>query len=149
MQPFWADLYEFGVDVMLQGHDHDYERMGPTGPTGAADPTYGVRPITVGTGGAALFGGFGTIVPTSEVRSVAAYGVLKLTLHPSSYDWEFFPIAGQTFTDSGTGTVHDAPPSTNNALWPWPTPTPRRRTQPRSSVRRACSATTPMPIAIR
>jgi Concanavalin A-like lectin/glucanases superfamily/Bacterial Ig domain/Cadherin-like domain/Putative Ig domain/Calcineurin-like phosphoesterase len=115
VQPFWSDLYEFGVDIMLQGHDHDYEVMGRTGPTGASDPTYGVRPMTVGTGGASLFGGFGTIVPTSEVRSVAAYGVLKLTLHPSSYDWEFFPIAGQTFTDSGTDTVHDAPATGNNA----------------------------------
>ena len=65
----------------------------------------------VGTGGAAL-SGFGTILPTSEVRNSSTYGVMKFTLHASSYDWQFIPIAGQTFTDSGTAPVHAAPGST-------------------------------------
>ena len=49
---------------------------------------------------------FGTPQPNSEVRDNATYGVLKLTLHASSYDWQFIPEAGKTFTDTGTGTCH-------------------------------------------
>ena len=79
--------------------------------SGASDPSFGVRQFVVGTGGAALTG-FGTILPTSEVRNSSTYGVIKFTLHASSYDWQFIPISGQTFTDSGTAPVHAAPSST-------------------------------------
>jgi hypothetical protein len=105
MQPLWQDLYDCGAEVSLAGHEHDYERFAPMNATGGADPL-GVRAITVGTGGAAL-GGFGTILPNSEVRGTStSYGVIKFTLHASSYDWQFIPIAGETFTDSGTQAVH-------------------------------------------
>ena len=76
--------------------------------SGAADPSFGVRQFVIGTGGAGL-SGFGTILPTSEVRDNATHGVMKFTLHASSYDWQFIPIAGQTFTDSGTSSTHGAP----------------------------------------
>ncbi len=109
LQAFYADIYEFGVDILLDGHDHIYERLAPMDPTGAADPTYGIRQFTVGTGGAALQG-IGTPIPTSQVQNTSTYGVMKFTLHSTTYDWTFLPIAGSTFTDSGTGTVHDAPP---------------------------------------
>lgn len=94
-------LYEFGADIVLVGHDHDYERFAPQGPDSAFEPTRGIRQFVVGTGGAALRG-FKTIEPNSEVRNSETYGVLKMTLHPTSYDWEFIPIAGQTFRDAGS-----------------------------------------------
>ena len=63
----------------------------------------------MGTGGASRYG-IGTIKANSEVRNIDAYGVLKMTLHPTSYDWEFIPEAGKTFTDSGTTACHGTPP---------------------------------------
>ena len=117
LQAFYDDIYEFGVDILLDGHDHIYERLAPMDPSGAADPTYGIRQFTVGTGGAAL-----QTCPTRQsldrpVRSATAptYGVLKFTLHATTYDWTFLPIAGGTFTDFGSGSVHDAPPVANSA----------------------------------
>ncbi len=121
MQPLWDDLYAAGVDIALVGHDHHYERFAPikSGATPASQPvvdlTYGLREFVVGTGGAAA-SGYSTILTASEARSTAStYGVLKLTLHASTYDWKFLPIAAGTYTDSGTGSVHAAPPASNNA----------------------------------
>jgi hypothetical protein len=100
-QPFWDALYEYGADVVLNGHDHTYERFAPQNPNGQADANRGIREFVVGTGGAGLYP-FPTIQPNSQVRNNTTYGVLKLTLHSTSYDWQFVPIAGQTFTDSGS-----------------------------------------------
>lgn len=101
VQPFWQALYDYEADVVLNGHDHTYERFALQNPTGQADPARGIREFVVGTGGASLYS-FPTIRPNSEVRNNTTWGVLKLTLHPTSYDWEFIPVAGQTFHDSGT-----------------------------------------------
>ena len=101
VQPLWQALYDSGADVVLNGHDHNYERFAPQSPTGQAEPTRGMREFVVGTGGTGLYS-FSTIQPNSEVRDNSSWGVLKLTLHPTSYEWEFIPIAGQTFTDSGS-----------------------------------------------
>ena len=93
LQPLFDDLYEFGVDILLDGHDHIYERSAPikSGATLAsppvADPTYGIRAFTVGTGGAALQSCPGTPLSTSQVCNGTTYGVLKLTLHATTYDW--------------------------------------------------------------
>ena len=105
VRPFWQDLYNAGTEVVLNGHNHQYERFAPQTPTGAADPAKGIREFVVGTGGYSHYA-FGTPKPNSEVRNSTAYGVLKLTLDPGSYSWQFIPVAGQTFTDSGTGTCH-------------------------------------------
>jgi acid phosphatase type 7 len=86
--------------VVITGHDHNYERFAPQPPSAQADPT-GVRVFVVGTGGAAV-GPIGIIRPNSEVRNATTYGVLKLTRNPTSYNWEFIPIAGQTFRDSSS-----------------------------------------------
>ena len=102
---FWDALYLYGADVILNGHEHVYERFAPQTPSAVADPTTGIRQFTVGTGGVSHYT-FGTIQPNSEVRNATAYGVLKLTLHATSYDWQFVPVAGATFTDSGTGSCH-------------------------------------------
>ena len=100
MQPLWQALYDYGADVVLAGHEHNYERFAPQDPSGNADPTHGIRQFVVGTGGRSFYA-FGAAIANSEVRNNDTYGVLKLTLHPTSYTWEFIPEAGKTFNDSG------------------------------------------------
>jgi hypothetical protein len=100
MQDFWKALYEAGADVVLNGHDHDYERFAPQDPFGNADPR-GIREFVVGTGGSGL-DARGTPITNSEVLTNTDFGVIKMTLHPTSYDWEFIPVAGGTFHDSGS-----------------------------------------------
>ena len=105
MQPIWQALYDAAVDVVLNGHDHDYERFARQTPTGRADPLQGIREFVVGTGGKEHYP-FGPPIANSQVRDDKTFGVLKLTLHPTSYDWAFIPVAGKTFTDSGHTACH-------------------------------------------
>jgi hypothetical protein len=100
-QPIWDALYTAKADVVISGHDHNYERFARQTPSGALDTSRGIREFVVGTGGAS-HGGFGTIKANSQVRNATTYGVLKLTLNSASYSWKFVPVAGKTFTDSGT-----------------------------------------------
>jgi 3',5'-cyclic AMP phosphodiesterase CpdA len=100
----FTELYNAGAELVLSGHEHDYERFAPQNPAGEADPV-GIRQFVVGTGGTGLRP-FGTVKPNSEVRESSTHGVLKLTLRANGYDWQFVPIAGQTFTDTGTGACH-------------------------------------------
>jgi hypothetical protein len=97
-------LYEAGVDVVLSGDDHLYERFAPQSTYGLADPL-GVRQFVVGTGGRSHYA-FGTIQPNSEARNNDSFGVLKMTLHPGSYDWDFVAEAGRTFADTGSAPCH-------------------------------------------
>jgi hypothetical protein len=101
MGDFWSLLYAAGADVVVNGHSHVYERFGPQDPAGAADSERGIRQFVVGTGGGMLYT-FASPLPNSEVRENHTYGVLKLSLYPTRYEWEFIPIAGQTFTDTGS-----------------------------------------------
>ncbi|MCL5997548.1 MAG: metallophosphoesterase [Chloroflexi bacterium] len=103
--PFWQALYAAGADVVLNGHDHDYERFAPQTPDALADPVLGMRQFVVGSGGYSHYA-TGQPVANSEVRNSNTYGVLKLTLHPASYDWLFVPEAGKTFSDSGSAVCH-------------------------------------------
>ncbi len=107
MQPLWRDLYDAGAELYLAGHNHDYERFAPQDTSGAADPVRGIREFVVGTGGASAEA-WSTPPPIAneEVWANPVWGVLKLTLYPNSYTWEFVPVAGETFTDSGSGTCH-------------------------------------------
>ncbi len=105
MHDLWGLLYEAGVVVVVAGHDHDYERFAPQDPDARADNARGIRQFVVGTGGANLYR-FGRVLPNSEVRGEGAWGVIKFTLRSGSYDWEFVPVAGATFRDSGSGTCH-------------------------------------------
>ena len=100
MKPIWDILASAGADVILTGHDHLYERFAPQTSDGAPDPN-GIREFVVGTGGASHYV-FQPIQPNSEARNNDTYGVLKLTLHTTSYDWEFVPVAGGTFHDMGS-----------------------------------------------
>ena len=102
---FWQLLYAARADVILNGHDHIYERFAPQTPTGTLDTANGIREFIVGTGGANMTS-LSTIVANSEVRNSTTFGVLDLTLRPTGYDWNFVPEAGKTFTDAGSGTCH-------------------------------------------
>jgi Ca2+-binding RTX toxin-like protein len=108
MQSFWLDLYNAGADVALAAHHHDYERFAPQDAAGRHDPVTGVREFVVGTGGA-FFTGLRAAKPNSEVRQNHTYGILRLTLHPTGYDWSFQPEAGKAFTDAGTELCHGPP----------------------------------------
>src|SRR6202041_1444069 len=101
VKTFWQDLYEARAAVVINGHDHDYERFALQNPEGKADAARGIREFVAGTGGKS-HRPFATPLATSEVRNADTYGVLKLTLHAKSYDWEFVPEAGKTFRDSGS-----------------------------------------------
>jgi acid phosphatase type 7 len=104
-QAFWETLYAGGVDVVLNGHDHDYERFAPQTPHGKADSKNGIRQFVIGTGGATLRP---FLLPraNSEIRDSSTWGVLKLTLRQSGYAWNFVPVAGGKFTDAGTSLCH-------------------------------------------
>jgi acid phosphatase type 7 len=105
VRPLWDVLYAAGAEVVLAGHDHDYERFAPQTPSGSADTTRGIREFVVGTGGKEHYS-ISSTKPNSQVQNTDTFGVLQLTLHPDSYDWKFLPEAGKTFTDSGTGSCH-------------------------------------------
>jgi hypothetical protein len=104
-RPFWQALYDANADVVVNGHDHDYERFAPQTPDAAPDAKRGIREFVAGTGGKNQRP-FVAPHANSEVRNADGFGVLKLTLRPGSYDWQFIPEAGKTFTDSGSGTCH-------------------------------------------
>ncbi|HEY6151568.1 MAG TPA: metallophosphoesterase [Gaiellaceae bacterium] len=104
-QALLQDLYDGGADLLLAGHQHNYERFAPQTPQGIADPGRGVREFVVGTGGED-HRPFGKPIANSEARNDEAFGVLELTLLPTSYTWQFIPEAGATFTDAGSSPCH-------------------------------------------
>jgi chitodextrinase len=105
MRSIWTLLYNNNADLVLEGHDHIYERFAPQDSAGALDNNRGLRSFIVGTGGA-NHTSIATIAANSQVRDATTFGILQLTLHPASYDWKFLPVPGKTFTDSGTGACH-------------------------------------------
>jgi hypothetical protein len=102
---FWQDLYNAHADIVLNGHDHHYERFAPQTPKAEADPRRGIREFVVGTGGKNLYPIL-TAQANSQIRNADTYGILKLVLHPDRYSWAFIPEAGKTFTDSGDDLCH-------------------------------------------
>jgi calcineurin-like phosphoesterase family protein len=105
IQPLWQALYDANADVVVNGHDHDYERFAPQDPGARPDAKRGIREFVAGTGGK-NHRPFGSPKPNSEVRNSDTFGVLKLTLKSGGYDWLFIPEAGKTFADSGSGVCH-------------------------------------------
>lgn len=103
-QPLWQVLYDAGVDVVLNGHDHDYERFAPQDPGGNADPALGIREFVVGTGGAALRA-FTSVQPNSEVR-LQYHGVMRMTLRDAGYSWAFISMSTGVVRDSGSAGCH-------------------------------------------
>jgi hypothetical protein len=109
LRPLWSDLYDAHADVVLAGHEHSYERFAPQDPEGHADSDRGIREIVVGTGGKDHTP-LGFARDNSEVRNDTTFGVLKLTLAPGKYTWQFIPVPqriGRAFRDSGSGTCHN------------------------------------------
>jgi hypothetical protein len=104
IQTLWGILYGAGAELVINGHEHNYERFAEMNAAGAA-VSDGLREIVVGTGGAKLYP-FGTPLSASQVRDSTSYGVLKLTLRSTSYEWEFVPAEGSTFRDRGSSNCH-------------------------------------------
>ncbi|HVO58354.1 MAG TPA: metallophosphoesterase [Dongiaceae bacterium] len=108
VRDLWRDLYAAHADLILTGHEHSYERFAPQDPDGHRDDENGIREISVGTGGRS-HDPLGKALPNSEVRNADSYGVIKLTLEPAKYKWEFIPANGvEGFHDSGEGACHNA-----------------------------------------
>jgi hypothetical protein len=97
----WTQLYNSDVDLILNGHDHDYERFKPMTPAGLADSTRGIVEIVVGTGGGELRGMRNTVVPNSAVRVQGHFGVLKLTLGKEEWRSAFLSVNGRVYDPSG------------------------------------------------
>jgi hypothetical protein len=100
MRDAWRLLNQFGADVVLNGHDHVYERFAPQDADARPSPR-GIREFLVGTGGYSLYDRV-SYQPNSEAFENRTWGVLKLTLKTGSYDWEFVPVAGKSFRDFGS-----------------------------------------------
>ncbi len=101
-RPLWQALAKGGADVVLSGHDHDYERFAPQDAAGRPNPG-GIREFVVGTGGKSLFNfGPGPVAANSETRDNTSFGVLQLTLDPTSYSWRYVPVPGSAYSDTGT-----------------------------------------------
>ena len=100
----WQQLYAAHADLILDGHDHIYERFAPQTPAGVADPVNGIREITVGTGGA-NHTSLRTLAANSVVTNTNSFGILELTLHTTSYSWSFMPAVG-SFRDSGSASCN-------------------------------------------
>ncbi len=99
-EAFWDVLFQHRVEVVLNGHAHHYERFAPQTPDRRPHPA-GIREFIVGTGGRELVKPRepGRRKPNSETADGTTFGVLKLTLAPTSYEWEFVPVPGGAFTD--------------------------------------------------
>ncbi len=110
IEPFWDMLYENGAEIVLNGHDHVYERFAPQDPDQEGDPEFGIRQFTVATGGAPQRD-FAATQPNSQVRMTGVHGVLRLELQPDGYRWEFLSVDGQVFSDTGAGECHGKPGS--------------------------------------
>jgi hypothetical protein len=105
MLPVWNSIYAANADLILNGHDHFYERFAPQAPSGAADPQRGIRQFTVGMGGKSRFG-FEGVAPNSEVRINSVFGVLELTLREGGYDWRLRRVRTGGVWDAGSGGCH-------------------------------------------
>jgi len=105
MAALWQALYDLNVDVIINGHDHLYERFDPQDPQGRPDGVRGIRQFTVGTGGASLYLAAANAKPNSVVR-ISAWGVARFTLTDGAYQWDFLPVEPGASVDSGNGRCH-------------------------------------------
>lgn len=106
VKPLFQALYDYDADLNLVGHTHLYERFEPQDPDGNIDPIRGIVQMTVGTGGKETLHLGNSAVKNMIIRDTNSFGVIKLTLHPESYDWEFVSIPENSFSDKGMGQCH-------------------------------------------
>jgi hypothetical protein len=104
VRDLWRELYNSGVEIAISGHEHFYERFASQTPDGVVDPDHGMREFVVGTGGAPLAPVLQRVANSEVVLS--SYGILKLTLEPQSYKWEFLSAEAGAVLDSGVGSCH-------------------------------------------
>ena len=104
MAALWQALYGQGVDVVLNGHEHNYERFAPLSPSGDREPRTGIREFVVGTGGAGSYP-FGDPIPGSQRRITDVFGVLRMTLQNDGYTWAFVRANGRV-SDNGHHGCH-------------------------------------------
>jgi hypothetical protein len=105
MTTIWADLVAAHVDIVLNGHNHDYERFVPLGATGNPDPA-GTMEFVVGTGGKSDYGFTNPPLTGEVIRSDSTFGVIDIALGPTGFSWRFVSAPGFTFTDSGSASCH-------------------------------------------
>jgi acid phosphatase type 7 len=103
VDPLWRTAYEGGAEIVVNGHNHQYERFAPMDGNGNFDPN-GLREFVSGTGGAPLYS-FLTVQPNSEVRYNGTHGVLLFSLASGSYEWTFIDVNGD-HADNGTALCH-------------------------------------------
>ncbi len=107
LRTIYQILYNHGVELYFAGHEHYYQRFYPQDPDSNRDDARGITAIGVGTGGGTLAGtSSGATYKNQAVKIAQTFGVLKLVLHQSSYDFQFLPAPGYTATDFGSGTCH-------------------------------------------
>jgi hypothetical protein len=101
----WDALYDAGAELVLSGHDHAYERFAPQSDAGRADADAGIVEFVVGTGGYTHYE-FPDVLSASRARNNTAFGVLEVSLSPGSWSSRFVPVAGESYSDTATGTCH-------------------------------------------
>lgn len=106
--PLYKALYENGAEIVLNGHDHNYERFDPQDHLGNADAAFGIRTFVIGTGGIDLRP-IDVVKPNSAFRDASTYGLVQFGLNDGGFTWEFVPIEGQSLVDSGSVTCHGKP----------------------------------------
>jgi calcineurin-like phosphoesterase family protein len=106
MSSIWSDLVGSGVDLVLTGHDHEYERFAPQNASGGRDDAHGAREFVVGTGGMNHMSFRAAIKPNSEARNNTSFGFLDLSLGTGSYSWRFVSVPPGGFSDSGSASCH-------------------------------------------
>jgi len=105
----WQILYDAGADIVLQGHDHIYTRFAAYNRDANGVEAGGMRHFIVGTGGRSLYD-INSSPPGMEASQDTTFGVLKLTLNPTSYSWQFLPVSGGTYSDSGSDSCRGQAP---------------------------------------
>jgi hypothetical protein len=117
----WQMLYDAGVTLVLTSHEHNYQRYAPYNRNSNGVDPNGMREIVIGTGGnGSMYPITHKTKPGLEAYQSNTFGVMKVTLNAASYEWEFLPVAGKTYTDTGTGACRGNPPTET----PSPTPGP-------------------------
>ena len=104
VKPIWKALSAVNADIVLSGHDHNYERFAPMSANGEKRRR-GTRSFVVGNGGRNLRP-IADVQPHSKARNATNFGVLKLNLRADDYRWRFLPDKFGSYTDAGTGDCH-------------------------------------------